>query len=150
VTLRLRYAESDLPDLAVSSLPLRALNQRDWTTFKIQPLTLNLTTSLRLDIESPNLQQNDWITVIAGPDTYPDGELMANNVRRQSSDLAFQPVYQHRWIDDLLPISRMAQAKPGVLGWPPAYAILAYACCTLLAYLVGTLRRSGRSAVDAG
>jgi hypothetical protein len=149
VTLRLRYVDRDLPDLAVSSLPLRELSQRDWATFKLQPLTLNLTSSLRLDVEAPTLSQNDWITVIAGPDTYPDGEMLVDNLHRQSADLAFQPVYQRRWIDGLLPISRMAQGKPGVLGWPPLYALLGYACCVMLARLISWLWRSGDSIVDA-
>src|SRR5262245_66205559 len=33
VTLRLRDARGNLPDLAAVTLPLRALSQRDWTTF---------------------------------------------------------------------------------------------------------------------
>jgi hypothetical protein len=149
VTLRLRYAEGELPDLAVSSLPMRALSRKNWATFKIQPLTLNLTTSLRLDVAAPTLPQHDWITVIAGPDSYPNGELFVDNQRRHSADLAFQPVYQRRWIDGLLPISRMAQGKPGMLGWPPLYALLAYGCCVLLVYMMAWFWRVGRGVVDA-
>jgi hypothetical protein len=52
ITLRLSYAEGNLPELAVVTLPLHALDQRTWSTFDIQPLALNLTTTLRLDIEA--------------------------------------------------------------------------------------------------
>jgi hypothetical protein len=149
VTLRLRYAEGGLPDLAVVALPLSALDRRDWTTFEIQPLTLNVTTTLRLDVESPTLASNDWITVMAGPDTYPHGELFVDGAPRPAADLAFQPVYRPRWFDTLLPISRMAQGKPGLLGWPPFYAFLAYACCALLVSVLGRLWRASRAAVDA-
>ena len=144
VTLRLRYADSDLPDLAVATLPLRALDQHDWTTFKIQPLILNMTATLRLDVEAPTLLPNDWITVIAGPDSYPGGELFVNDEPRQGADLAFQPVYRRRWMDSVLPITRMALGKRGLLGWPPVYALLAYGSIVASARLLLALWHGSR------
>jgi hypothetical protein len=151
LTLRLRYADSALPDLAVATLPLRALSRGGMTTFAIPPLTLSfpprvVTTTLRLDLEAPTLTPLNWITVIAGPDTYPAGELFQDKIARPSADLAFQPVYRRRWFDLALPISRMAYGKPGLLGWPPFYALLAYACCVMLARLLLRLWRALRVA----
>lgn len=39
---------------------------------------------------------------------------------------AFTAYYQIRPFDRLWPISRMADGRPGLLGWPPLYALLAY------------------------
>jgi hypothetical protein len=144
VTLRLRYAEGDRSTLAVVILPVSMFDRGGWTTFEIPPLTLTMTSSLRLDVESPTLPSNDWITVMAGPDTYPHGELFVNGMPHPVADLAFQPVYRRRWIDWLLPISRMALGKPGLLGWPPLYALLAYSFCLVLAHVLAGFRRATR------
>jgi hypothetical protein len=150
VVLRLHSAEDGLPDLAVAKMPVQALAQTDWTTFEIPPVTISQTTTLRLDLAAPTLTPSDWVTVIAGPDTYPDGELYADGQPNPTTDLAFQPVYRQRWFDWLLPISRMAHGKPGVLGWPPLYALLAYCFCLILALALARLWSTARSAVDAG
>jgi hypothetical protein len=145
VTLRLRYAESELPDLAEITLPLRALARDGLTTFAFPPLTLRyppgvVTTTLRLDLAAPTLN-DDWVAVLAGPDTYPRGQYFANTRARPHVDLAFQPVYRQRWIDGLLPIGRMAAGKPGILGWPPLYALLAYGYIVVLVQAVMRLWR---------
>jgi hypothetical protein len=132
VTLYLRYAGTALPDLAVVTLPVRALAQRDMTTFAIPPLRLDfppqvVTATLRLDLEAPTLPPGEWITVIAGPDTYRGGVLFVDGQARPAADLAFQSVYRRRWFDVIVPISRLAHGKPGPLGWPQLYALLAYA-----------------------
>jgi hypothetical protein len=136
VTLRLRYADGDLPDLALATLPLRRVGRSDWTTFEIPSLTLSLTAALRLDLAVPTLPATDWVTVMAGRDTYPDGTLLVDGRLRPMADLAFQPVYRHRWLDGLLPITRMAQGKPGALGWPPLYALLVYGCGVAVVRLI--------------
>lgn len=149
ITLRLRYAEGDLPDLATATLPLRALDRREMTTFSIPPLTFDfppqaITTTLRIELEAPTLPPDAWITVMAGPDTYGDGELFADGRAKPAVDLAFQPIYQHRWLDALLPISRMAYGKRGVLAWPQLYALLAYGFALLLGYALIQLWRTLR------
>jgi hypothetical protein len=146
VTLRLRYADGDLPDLATATLPLRALDRREMTTFSIPTLTFDfppqaITTTLRIELEAPTLPPEAWITVMAGPDTYRDGQLFADGKAKPAVDLAFQPVYQSRWLDPLLPISRMAYGKRGVLSWPQLYALLAYGFGLLLYYALAQLWR---------
>jgi hypothetical protein len=170
VMLRLRYADPGLPfdklanrrddssaapDLAVAVLPMRALARGDYTTFAIPPLMLNsppgvVTTTLLFDLQAPTLAPSDWITVMAGPDTYPGGELFADGDPRPAFDLAFQPIYRRHWLDILLPISRMAHGKPGVLGWPQLYALLAYAYCVVLVRVFVAVWRVVQAAVDAG
>lgn len=46
--------------------------------------------------------------------------------------VAFAPRYQERPFDTLLPISAIAAGRPGLLGWPPLYALLAYALLVAL------------------
>jgi len=144
VTLRLHYAEGNLPDLAVVTLPLRALGRRDWTTFEIPAPALSLTSSLRFDLAAPTLPPTDWVTVMAGRDTYAAGELLVDGVPRPTADLAFQPVYRRRWLDLVLPITRMAQGKLGLLSWPPLYALLAYSFCLALVHALARLWRAAR------
>jgi hypothetical protein len=150
VTLHLRYADRALPDLAAVTLPLRDLARQELTTFALPPLTLIfppqlVTTTLRIDLEAPTLAPTDWVTVMAGPDSYQRGALFQDGAPRPWADLAFEPVYRQRWFDRVLPISRMAYGKPGLLGWPQSYALLAYACCVLLAYTLLKLWRAVRT-----
>jgi hypothetical protein len=154
VTLRLSYAGSALPDLAVVTMPLQALARHEMTSFMFPPITpafppSEVTTTLRIDLEAPTLAPADWVAVIAGPDTYPNGELFADGSARPGVDLAFQPVYRRRWFDALLPITRMAHGKPGLLGWPPFYALLAYIYCLAVARALVWIWRAVFTAVDA-
>lgn len=45
---------------------------------------------------------------------------------------AFIPGYAVRPLDVLWPISALAEGRPGLLGWPPFYALLAYSFLVLL------------------
>lgn len=55
--------------------------------------------------------------------------------------VAFAPRYQARPFDALLPISAMAAGRPGLLGWPPFYALLAYAFLVALLRALWLVRR---------
>lgn len=139
LTLRLHYPDSVLPDLAAVTLPVRELSRQGMTMFAFEPLRVHrspytTTTTLKLTLEAPILAPEEGVSVIAGPDTYGDGMLFINDRPRPFADLAFQPVYRAHWIDPVLPVSRLADGKPGLLGWPPLYAALAYICLCLLSY----------------
>ena len=131
VTLRLRHLAAGTPDLVVVSMPIHAITPAEMTTFSFPPLSLEsgistITPTLELLLETPTLPPAEGVTAIAGPDTYSYGVLLVNGAQRAGLDLAFQPVYLRRWFDVLLPVSRMAAGKPGILGWPPFYALLVY------------------------
>ncbi len=131
VTLRLRHFAAGTPDLVVVSMPIDAITPMEMTTFSFSSLllssgTLTITPTLELLLETPTLPPAEGVTAIAGPDTYPYGALLVNGEQREGLDLAFQPVYLRRWFDMLLPVSHMAAGKPGILGWPPFYALLVY------------------------
>ncbi len=154
ITLRLRYATTATPDLAVVSLPVRELARQGMTTFSLPTLRLRADphaapVQLQLTLEAPTLPPSAGVSVMAGPDTYAEGTLLANDVPRAFADLAFQPVYRQRWIDNLFPLSRLADGKPGVFGWPPLYPLLAYAYGCTLAYGLFTLWRRRQTLVDA-
>lgn len=139
VSLHLRYTDERLPDLATVTIPLSALSHQEMTTFWLPPLSFDwqakgATALLRFDIEAPTLPKNEWVTIIAGPDTYTDGTLLLNGRVYPHADSAFQLVYRQHPLDTVLPISRMAYGKPGVLGWPPLYALLGYMFCLVLVF----------------
>jgi len=143
VTLRLRQFAAGTPDLVVVSRPIHAIVPTEMTTFSFPPLSLGsgistITPTLEFLLETPKLAPADGVTAIAGPDTYPYGVLLVNGAQREELDLAFQAVYLRRWIDVLLPVSHMAAGKPGILGWPPFYALLVYGYGYLL--LLGLLK----------
>ncbi len=132
VTLRLHYPDDNLPDLAYVTLPVQSIASNGMTTFtfdpvRLQPVSDRSNLTLQFTIEAPTLAIGNGITVIGGPDTYAAGQLFINGKPDQGADLAFQPLYRMRWFDRILPISRMADGKPGMLGWPPFYALLVYA-----------------------
>lgn len=52
--------------------------------------------------------------------------LVLDGMVQPARALAITPLYQHRWFDSLWPISALAADKPGLLGWPPLYPLLAY------------------------
>lgn len=69
---------------------------------------------------------------------------------------AFQPCYEVRPFDTLWPISRMGAGRPGVFGWPPFYALMAYVFLILLSRVLIAGYRTAKSEketqwfIDAG
>lgn len=131
ILLSLRYAGlGETENLVQVGKPLRELSSKNFTTFTFEPITPRgtphtITATLELILEAPTLAPEDAIQVIAGPDSYSDGQLSINRRELGYADLAFQPVYRRYLLDSILPLAALAQGKPGLLGWPPFYAILA-------------------------
>ncbi len=143
IILRLRRHAAGTPDLVVVSMPIHDIVPAEMTTFSFAPLSLEsniatITPTLEFLLETPTLRPAEGVTGLGGLDTYPDGVLLLNGEQREALDLTFQPIYLRRWFDALLPISRMAAGKPGILGWPPFYALLVYGYGYLL--LLGLIR----------
>jgi hypothetical protein len=86
--------------------------------------------------------------VFGDRDSYAGGEFFKGNTSVPAIDLAFEPIYRRRWIDSMLPISRMAHGKPNILGWPPFYALLAYTCLLALTFMLTRLWHATHGAVD--
>jgi hypothetical protein len=154
VTLHLRYPNPALPDLATASVQLDSLATDDMTIFAFDPVTLDfppavLTTTLRFDLEAPTLVPGAGLMVLGDRDSYADGEFFKGTTPIPAIDMAFEPIYRRRWIDSILPISRMAHGKPGILGWPPFYALLAYVFLLALGVALTRLWRTTVGAVDA-
>lgn len=65
-----------------------------------------------------------------------DGDAGASLALRAGAEgqVAFEPGYETRPFDTVWQISALAQGHSGILGWPPFYALLAYA------FLVALLR----------
>jgi hypothetical protein len=67
-----------------------------------------------------------------------EGEAGARVALRGAGEarVAFEPGYEARPFDAIWPISAMAQGRTGALGWPPFYALLAYAFLVMLVHAV--------------
>lgn len=63
-----------------------------------------------------------------------------------AGDPAFVPLYQARPFDTLWPISRMAAGRPGLIGWPPLYPLLAYGTLIMLLRGLWHALRAGSAA----
>jgi hypothetical protein len=150
VTLRLRYTDPGRPSLVVATLPADALVVGAPAEFAFAPVMLAfpphvVTTTLRFDLEAPAVTPPQSIAVLGGANTYSHGELFAGETSRPDNDLAFELLYQRRWIDAVLPISRIAYGRAGVFGWPPFYALLAYLWCLALGRALLALWRLART-----
>lgn len=136
VMLRIRYFGADATENLVQvGKPLRELSRQSFTTFTFAPMTPRgtphtITATLELVLEAPALAPEDAIQVITGPDSYSDGQLFINEREFGYADLAFQPVYRSYLLNNILPLTALAEGKPGLLGWPPSYAILAILALT--------------------
>ncbi|MEM8529976.1 MAG: hypothetical protein AAGF95_03985 [Chloroflexota bacterium] len=61
--------------------------------------------------------------------------LIHDGVQIARADLAFDVLYETRWMDRFLPITNIAQSRPGIFGWPPLYALLTYTLIITISYL---------------
>ncbi|MEI6775457.1 MAG: hypothetical protein WCK70_01000 [Chloroflexales bacterium] len=145
IPLHLRYADGPPIDLVSENLSVQAATN-GVIAIRFPPLMavhdLRVpTTTLTFILDIPQVQPNTGLTFTARenhqtPDTLTiDGRVLTNR------ELVFAPIYQHRWADSLWPISAMARGKPGVLGWPPLYALLAYIYLIVLGVGIANLRR---------
>jgi hypothetical protein len=154
VTVRLHTATRPGPDLAVASLPLGALNTDQPTEFRFPPFSPTvpasaLSTTLVVVVEAPTLPANSGLMLGAASRNAYDGVLRINDQRFARFDLALTPVYEPLIGDRLLPLSRMALGKPGVLGWPPFYLMLMFAYVWAFVVAASWLYRRARVGVAA-
>jgi hypothetical protein len=128
ITLRIQPIDSEV-DLATAQLAVADLAANGPTTFWLPPVPMDrLTTTepvpLRLLLTTSAVDRGSAVSVLAGPNGYSNGLLLRGQQGLPRADLAFEPLYQSRWLDRVLPITQMARSRPGILGWPPLYALL--------------------------
>jgi hypothetical protein len=131
IVLRLRPVAGG-PDLAEGQLAVSALTQRDPSVFRFatittDPLTADRAVPIELILETRGVDRASAVSVMAGPDRYTNGTLLQDGREIAPADLAFEPLYQASRFDRILPVTRIARARPGVFGWPPLYALLLWA-----------------------
>jgi hypothetical protein len=133
VIVRLRTTLRPSPPLAEAQLPLGALNPRGPTAFFFEPMPFSpvfpadvLSTTLYLEVEAPTLAAGSGLMIAGTSNNYHDGVLRVGERRLTRYDMAFTPIYTPLLGDRLLPLSRLAMGKPGLLGWPPFYVLLLY------------------------
>ncbi len=160
--VRLRPGEADAPDLSIPihlrysdgpaidmvSASLAAENaEGGMASIRFPPLVASrdpylVTGTLRLILDIPAIPPGTGplITVSRGPAAR--GGLIIDGIPQPGADLAITPLYQIRWVDRIWPISAMAAGKPGLLGQPPFYALLAYLYILGIGAGIAALRRA--------
>jgi hypothetical protein len=128
VILHIQAVDSSA-ELATAELAVAELAASGPTTFRFAPVPMDrLTTTkpvpLKLLLETRAVDRAGAVSVLAGPNGYSNGMLLRDDMGLPRADLAFEPLYQSRWLDRLLPVTQMARSRPGLLGWPPLYALL--------------------------
>lgn len=146
VTVRLRTTTRPGPDLASASLPLRELRRDGPTEFAFPPFSPVfpadvLSTTLYLEVEAPGLPPGSGL-MIAGSSSNDEGGLLRIDGKRFSGfDMAFTLLYEPLLADRFVPLSRLAQGRPGFMGWPPLYLLLAYSYLLLAGLALWTFWR---------
>jgi hypothetical protein len=127
--VRLRHAAGPPIDLVSTSVPLRA-NEQGVLELRFPPVLTRstpheLTSTLRLELDPPPLPPGVDARIVVSRDNYADGTAIVNGVAEPALDLAFTPIYHQSRLDQLWPVSAMAERRSGLLGWPPFYPLLA-------------------------
>ncbi|MEI7643292.1 MAG: hypothetical protein WCJ55_03185 [Chloroflexales bacterium] len=148
IPVHLRYADGPPVDLISASLLLQAAED-GVLTMRFPALEIVRdprvpTTTLRLILDIPKLPRGTGPSIIVQKNLLGRGAFSVDGLTESGWDLAISPLSQHRWVDRLWPISAMARGKPGPLGWPPFYALLAYAYLIALGVGAACLRRAMR------
>lgn len=152
--LRLR-TPGDSADLATAQLLVAALPAHGPATFRFAAIHGAVPPGDRpvpviLALEARGVDRASAVSVMAGPNNYGGGLLLRDGREIPRVDLAFEPLYAASWFDRLLPITRLARSRPGIFGWPPLYALLAYALLLILGWFLGRLVRATRDERLAG
>ena len=139
VFVRLRPLGQD-EDIAVAQRPVTELSPKGATSFYFTPLQSEIligdpTEVIELRIETEGVSALQAISVIGGGNRYGQGVLIHDGVQIARADLAFDVLYETRWMDRILPITNIARSRPGIFGWPPLYALLAYSLIVIISYL---------------
>jgi hypothetical protein len=128
--------------LAVSALTVRGPSVFRFTAIRTDPLAADRAVPIELLLETHGVDRASAVSVMAGPDQYKDGALLRDGREISRADLAFEPLYQASWFDRILPVTRIARARPGVFGWPPLYALLLWAVLCSCGWFMASLARA--------
>lgn len=133
VLVRLRTTLRPGPDLASATLRVQDLNPVGPTMFRFAGFSYSpvfpaevVDSSLYILVEAPTLPPGSGLMIAGTSTNYHDGVLRIGEQRFTHFDLAFTPMYGPLVGDRYLPLSRLAQDRPGLLGWPPLYILLPY------------------------
>jgi hypothetical protein len=147
--MRLRYEGGPPIDLLSVSVPLGAAEQGELTVHFppviARPAPHGLTSTLRLELDLPDLPPGVDARIVVSRDSYADGTAIINGVAEPQFDLAFTPIYRQSRLDQLWPVSAMVARRSGLLGWPPLYPLLAGGFLIALAVAIDQLRIAVRA-----
>jgi hypothetical protein len=154
-TITLRMFSFDFnADIAETTLDVAAISQSGPTDFRFPsvdapgwPQETDLTVELRLIAQG--IDQAHAIQARGSTNRYSNGLIVLNGEQWAPEDLAFEVLYTGSYLDQAVPITQLAMERPGLLGWPPLYAILTWlllwSACVLLISLFRALRATAVS-----
>ncbi len=87
------------------------------------------------------LKGHGVLVLIAADDQVPNERLVVNTTARETQDLAFQIATRAGGIEHYVPVLKMVEHKPGVLGWPKLFLVLAALYVALIGGLVGVVTK---------
>ena len=130
IPIRLRYTNGPPIDMVNMRVPVRAAQngvlrvQFPQAIISRDPYVP--TETLRLILDIPTIAPGTGPVITAYKKLLEDSAMVIDRTPQPKLVLAITPLYQRRWADSIWPISAMANGKPGFLGWPPFYVLLAY------------------------
>ena len=147
ITARL-YAYEFKRDIASATLPTTALRSGAASVFRFTAIRADgwpagkpLTVELRMSTHG--VPADLPLVGLGSSNRYSNGLVVYDGHERPREDLAFAALYRGTRIDELLPVTQIATARPGIFGWPPLYALLVWsmlwAAGSLLMSLIRTL-----------
>jgi hypothetical protein len=146
IPVHLRYADGPPFDLVIGDALVSAAKD-GVLTLRFPPITVIRdqrvpTTTLRLTLTIPKIPASTGPTITIRENPLSQGGIAVDGRADHHQDLVIAPIYQRRWADSLWPISAMARDKPGLLGWPPLYPLLAYIYIVALLAGIASLRQA--------
>ncbi|MBX0330758.1 hypothetical protein K2Z83_24175 [Oscillochloris sp. ZM17-4] len=146
IPVHLRYADGPPIDLVSATIVVGSAED-GVVSIRFPPLIASrdpylITGTLRLSLDIPAISPNTGPKITLRKNSGAQGGMSIDGTQQPDVDLAITTLYQIRWADRIWPISAMAAGKPGLLGQPAFYVLLAYLYMLLIVEGALALRRA--------
>lgn len=130
LTARL-YSFEHQRDVATATTPIEAVrfNQPtdiQFVSIEVEGWSQEVPLTIELRISTEGVPESAALTAYGSNNRYPNGPVVVDGEQDPSSDLAFAVLYPGTWLDEFLPVTHIAEDRPGIFGWPPLYGLLAW------------------------
>lgn len=143
------YSFEHKRNIAAATIPLANVQLEQATDIRFDRVDANdwpsaepLTIELRITVTG--VPEATPLIVYGSTNRFPNGPVVINGKQRASHDLAFAVLYPGTAFDSVLPITHIAEHRPGVFGWVPLYGLLAWSALCVAFTLVLFFTRYAR------